>query len=259
MEKKEEKKMTFGRYLSAGRYEKGLDLESIARNIKVNYSLLVHIENEDHSKLPDTVFVKGFVQAYADILDLDKTEAVKLYLESQSHYHNTLKAQADLAGYTTKVWTRFFLALTVLVIVIGLSVFLMPLNGSYKPDLPDAEKVTDEVAENEVKTEITQALVDSGDIDTTEPAETEKEIQKPALPKNMYLSIQAIEETWVKIIIDRQKAREFTLKAGDLKELKGEKKFNLLIGNAAGVKVRLNDKPVNIIGKSGQVVTVMLP
>ena len=61
MEKKENKNLSFGRYLSAVRHEKGIDLESVSREIKVNLDILQHIENGDHSKLPDEVFIKGFI------------------------------------------------------------------------------------------------------------------------------------------------------------------------------------------------------
>jgi hypothetical protein len=49
------------------------------------------------------------------------------------------------------------------------------------------------------------------------------------------------------------------LKPGEKISLSAESRFNLLIGNAGGVRLNLNGKPVPVPGKSGQVVNVTLP
>ena len=46
---------------------------------------------------------------------------------------------------------------------------------------------------------------------------------------------------------------------GDHLELEASSDFNLLIGNAGGVKLTFNDEPLGVLGKSGQVVNVQLP
>lgn len=73
------------------------------------------------------------------------------------------------------------------------------------------------------------------------------------------LEIKAIEETWLKIIVDEQNAQELTLKAGEIKQIEASTLFNLLIGNAGGVELKLNDVPVAVSGQSGQVVNLELP
>jgi cytoskeleton protein RodZ len=81
----------------------------------------------------------------------------------------------------------------------------------------------------------------------------------PPEAQNMTLAISAREETWMKIIIDGGKPKEYTLNSGDRLLLEAEVAFNLLIGNAGGVDLRLNDRPVERPGKSGQVITLQLP
>jgi hypothetical protein len=41
--------------------------------------------------------------------------------------------------------------------------------------------------------------------------------------------------------------------------LKAREGFSLLIGNAGGIRIRFNGKPVRITEKSGQVITLQLP
>ncbi len=78
-------------------------------------------------------------------------------------------------------------------------------------------------------------------------------------PINYRLTIDTIEETWLKIIVDDQQAKQYRLNPGDHIELEGSRNFNLLIGNAGGIRLRLNGKAVALSGKSGQVVNIQLP
>ena len=80
-----------------------------------------------------------------------------------------------------------------------------------------------------------------------------------AAPEKLTLKIIALESTWIKVIIDEKESTEYQLKSGDEIELEAGTGYNLLIGNAEGLKITLDDKPVFIPGQSGQTVTMHLP
>jgi hypothetical protein len=84
---------------------------------------------------------------------------------------------------------------------------------------------------------------------------------EPAKYKSEKLSLQitALENTLIKVIIDEKESTEYNLSAGDEIELEATTGYNLLIGDAGGIKIKLNDKPVAIPGESGQVVNLHLP
>ena len=73
------------------------------------------------------------------------------------------------------------------------------------------------------------------------------------------LAISAHEETWMKVNIDNQPPREYHLKPGTDLELEAVTNFTLLVGNAGGVTLVLDDLQLPPLGRSGQVVTVRLP
>jgi len=73
------------------------------------------------------------------------------------------------------------------------------------------------------------------------------------------IHIEVVEDTWLKVIVDGLTTHEYSLAPGDSLELVADKGFNLLIGNATGLRLTFNDEPVSIPGKSGQVVTIQLP
>ncbi|MBW1980559.1 MAG: helix-turn-helix domain-containing protein [Deltaproteobacteria bacterium] len=82
---------------------------------------------------------------------------------------------------------------------------------------------------------------------------------EPTLTAPYELRAEAVEPTWLKIIIDDRKPSEYILKSGEVMKWQAKSKFKLRIGNAAGVKLFLNSKPLKPLGASGQVVQLLLP
>ncbi len=70
---------TVGKKLKGLREEKGMTLKDVARAIKVRESVLTALENEEWNKLPQRIFVKGFVRAYARAVDGDEEEILDLF------------------------------------------------------------------------------------------------------------------------------------------------------------------------------------
>lgn len=69
---------TLGRYLIAHREKAGVKLETIAYQTKVRLSLLQDLEADKLDKLPQGVFLRGYVRAYTDALHLRSDRALEL-------------------------------------------------------------------------------------------------------------------------------------------------------------------------------------
>ena len=89
-------------------------------------------------------------------------------------------------------------------------------------------------------------------------SDAEKNTPPETLTKKV-LHIRALEDTWVKIIVDNQEPKEYNLRTGDQLEEEATVGYNLLIGNASGLELKLDGKPVNISGKDGEVVNIQIP
>jgi hypothetical protein len=63
----------------------------------------------------------------------------------------------------------------------------------------------------------------------------------------------------MKIIVDNQEPKEYNLRSGDQLEEEATRGYNLLIGNAAGLELKLNGEPIKISGKEGEVVNLQIP
>jgi flagellar biosynthesis protein FlhG len=70
-----------GARLRRNRLQRGIDLDQIARVTKVNPTYLRFIEEDHFEDLPASVYVRGFVTAYARCLGLDPARVVPEYIE----------------------------------------------------------------------------------------------------------------------------------------------------------------------------------
>ncbi len=77
-----------GTSLRAIRESLGIDLKQVYEKTKINREHLKWLEEEDFTKLPALVYVRGFIVEYAKALNLDPHKVVDSYLES---YHQWKK------------------------------------------------------------------------------------------------------------------------------------------------------------------------
>ena len=149
-----------------------------------------------------------------------------------------------------KFWRRLLFCIGALLCLIVLSVFAVSVleKRSSSTDLLKTNIEQPADIENEGKATFEPQY-------DTEPAI----VQIDNKPEKLILKITAIEETWMKIIIDSQKPNEYYLKPGDHVELEATLGYNLFIGNAGGVRLLLNSESIEVPGKSGQVVNLKIP
>jgi cytoskeletal protein RodZ len=112
----------------------------------------------------------------------------------------------------------------------------------------------------------------------TQPAPKGTEVQKSdapapaAAPKNSkaktaalsedeessVLVVHATEKTWLRIQADNQESFQVLLNPGETISRKAAR-FNMDIGNAAGVRIQIDGKTIENLGKTGQVIHLRLP
>jgi len=78
-------------------------------------------------------------------------------------------------------------------------------------------------------------------------------------PAPYVLKAMATETTWLRIAIDEMQEREYLLQPGEQVTWRATTGYKLHIGNAAGLQLYLNDKPIKALGESGRVVHLKLP
>jgi transcriptional regulator with XRE-family HTH domain len=241
-------RLSFGRYLQAYRIEKGIRLERVAEETRIGLGTLEAIEQEDFARLPPDVFLIGFMRAFAGSVGADGEEAVQRYRSLRATALRTEQADREPEKIRAGLGGKLILCLALWGALVVLTLFGF---ARLKPHASEAA-VRSETAP------LAGALVVAGESSGPPPPPVEETGDKPPAAAFVLL-VRAREDSWIKAVIDQGNPWEKTLKAGDELRVEAHADFNLLIGNAGGVRLILNDKPVPVPGKRGEVVNIHLP
>ena len=72
------------------------------------------------------------------------------------------------------------------------------------------------------------------------------------------VGLKAGEDTWIQVLSDGKPVFSNELQANETKMIEGSEKVRVLVGNAGGLDISLNGKPIGSIGPKGQVRVVEL-
>jgi cytoskeletal protein RodZ len=244
--KSDKESLSFGQYLQSIRLEKKISLEKVSDETRIGLGTLKLIEKEEHENLPAEVFVKGFLRAYARAIGADGAEAVQRYESRLSFMQELSGSDKDYGTLTLRFWWK----LLFVVVVYG-ALFAASIAGMSYFERHSSEGES-------FKQRTARQIQQGAPTATQGGVESNKSIAKEVEEK-FVLHINAKEDTWMKVIVDNRDPKEYNLASGDDLELEASSKFNLLIGNARGVLLRLNDKEIPVAGKSGEMVNLDLP
>jgi len=138
----------FGELFTQARERRGLTLEDVAVKTRIHPDFLRALEESNFAKLPDQVFVKGFVRAYAQSLGLDEDDALRRFVEAAGPFYDK---QSDLERLRRKQAederkrqaNRKVLAAAVGVALLGLLLLLTREQSAVPPPSPDAPAESD--------------------------------------------------------------------------------------------------------------------
>ncbi|BBO86400.1 helix-turn-helix domain-containing protein [Desulfosarcina ovata] len=232
---------TYGHYLQAFRLKAALSVEAVSKQTKIATHCLNAMEADDHAQLPPRPYVKSFIRSYAKAVGANADVALNLYLTDLERQAMTrqqrLKRQAKLSILRRTLLTIGIIT-SILLIVRYTDLFLDP-EPPPDPALPQEDRLPPPA---------------------TPAAQTDADPLMPVMvSEKLRLKVVAVEQTWLKVIVDGQNTRSYDLKPEERLELEGTRNFNLMIGNATGLQIFLNERPVKIYGSSGQVVSLKIP
>ena len=240
---------SFGRYLQAHRLDKGISLATVARDTRIRKDILQRIEEEDHAQLPDEVFVKGFLRAYAEAIGANADEAIERYQRRLQVINKLAQSEADLQKVGQTYWRRLLIAFVAILGIMVISLYTY----TYFQSQPHTKATH---APEPQQTSQQPAKIDEPSLT---PAAISKNTSANPVIQKYILKIKAVEETWMKVTIDDREPNEYSLNSGDYLELEASTSYELLIGNNGGVALTLNDQTVAVPGKRGEVASITLP
>jgi hypothetical protein len=219
-----------GDILRKKREELGQDLLEISRTLKISYTYLRALEDETFEKLPEEVYVKGYIRKYAEILNIDPEIVIQAYNQQVSPPQAENKEALEKDALKRKRAKLKLLLIPLFLFIITVTFILFP-SSSRKKEISISPPPVETDKENILKTEDTPHI----------------------------LEVFAIDTTWLLIAVDNTTAKDVILKPGESIKLQAKTGFSLKIGNAGGVKLIFDGKEMGKPGGKGQVVNLNLP
>ncbi len=280
---------TFGERLQREREMRGITLEEIAEATKIGTRSLRALELEEFDKLPGGIFNKGFVRAYARFLGIDEEQAVADYLASNRESEAALAAQQaveeeqandELPLRVAGLWRVAIVIVLVAAVAVGgwyvysrrnvsvenpaVTIQVPDQATSMTPIQPKVAAPTPSTSASPAPA-MPKAAVPTASASAPAPATTPPPAKsgppsgsavqaKPAAAAApaLVVHIRAHADAWMQVTADGKLVLETILKASDERTVHAEKQVVMEIGNAGGVEISYNGKPVPPLGPEGK-------
>ena len=267
---------SFGEKLQREREMRGVTLEEIAEATKIGTRNLRALETNDFDKLPGGIFNKGFVRAYARYLGIDEEQAVADYLAASGQTEAPATGPLPDLPPTVKLTVRRrrspwrLVGLGVLLLAaayLGWREYSQRYASADDSAVPSAPSPASE-------TKAAPAPSTSGATDTSSPAGTTASpaaagatstpapgvTSPPAASApadsgptaGFTLDVRAKRDCWVAVTLDGKSQGNQLMRAGSQQSLHASREIVLTVGNAGGLDVSVNGKPLPPQGAEGQ-------
>lgn len=248
---------SLGTYLRELREARGESLEAMAHSTRVGKRQLEALEEEEFSELPAPVFVKGFIRAYCEFLGVAPEEALGRYRQILGELARLAASSSRSIPRASRASGPIVLSL-VLLIVLGLA--LLALNVALKggapppPQQPGPAAQPDQPAGSPPATGATREAPtpSSGAVAAPRVVPDRGVAQAPVAKQR--LVVKAVEATWIRVQMDNGEVAQELLPPGATREWSAEKRFVLTVGNAGGIEIELNGRPIPRLGSRGAVI-----
>jgi cytoskeleton protein RodZ len=256
---------SIGERLRRQRLQSRMSLEKIALDTKIGVRLLEAIEAEQFEKLPGGVFRRSFVLQYARALGVDPDEiadelkqlnqfdevpampAPQWVAASEQSSGSGFSFRGDLSGLGGSTVGSLLAA-------VGVMLGCALIYSWWQTPREEAPVQKKEIASAQPSKQATPAAPRAAERAQASPAET----PTPTDGANVRVGLSAGEKTWISISSDGKNVFANSLEPHQTKVVEASEKVRLLIGNAGGLEISLNGKPIGPVGPKGQIRVVEL-
>ncbi len=265
-----------GEELKEARQKNELTLQQLSSKTRIDMKFLDAMESGNFSFLPE-LYVKAFLKEYAKFVGLNESIILKKYeaarqgkdfdeqakpVEPEKEIAEPKKEEKPSIKYTRPLQTYEYdtpsavpddskdaqnkkqLILGGLiggVVVIAALVYFLFFNNSR--EIIVTEKPIDEVIEDNSQRYVEEEVPGESFVSAAD---------------SLHLNIRTSDTSWVKIILDDIRTEEFILFPNSQKNITAGSNFKITFGNSYGVKLSLNEKPLNFLPGTGRVAHVLI-
>ena len=266
-----------------------LSLEQISNDTRISLQHLKSLENGSYADLPGGMYNRAILRSYCDELGLNKDEILQCYSDEidprpeKPVISQSAPFASKIKTHTAVIWSLIVLFSIGIFLnrewfISAASLYFSSDNGNTQRGLHPEQQAAQAKNVNADASESVAAGVQSANIPAqATPADsknsTNKEVaevspQKVIQEKSsaadesaslpLRLEIVGTEECWLSINRDDSGAVTKILSPGDVELFTAARTISLIVGNAGGVLLKINDRAAKTLGRSGQVVHLII-
>lgn len=266
-----EEPVSFGMWLRRQREARDISLREIADASKISLRYIEALEQDRFDILPARVFVHGFLRQYSKYVGLDADEVVNHFISSQragdEEQEQEEKAAPPERRAASGWWMSGALVVGVAAILVlaALVAFQAERKRGQEPAATVAEAGAAPTAAPPPGAEVPSQAPDEAASAAAAPPQIGEPISEAgdqpaavaaastAPPSPLKVAINFRERCWVVAAVDGARRVQQEHAAGELLELDAKEQVVLTLGNAGGVEIRVNGRPMNLGWSRGQV------
>lgn len=259
-------------YLQKKRREKSLSLEQIASSTFIRLHMLEALEAAQVEKLPELIYVRGFIRRYAEVLQLDGDRLAqqltpapsKVVVNSEDLTPKSETASSDSATIASLKHYWFYIPLVGIALSGTSYIIFRPPTPQRVTETPQQEKTDSTKSPPAAKASTpkppgeTTAAVEPypTPAETTTQAPGETTAEEVPTPLSITVALKA--RSWLRIEVDGKREYEGILEEGEQKSWRARETLKIRAGNAGAVSYSLNQQPAQSLGQLGEVKEITL-
>jgi len=278
----------FGRELISARSYKEMTLEQICDITKIQRRYLEALEAGEWDILPQP-YMEAFLKTYAETVGMNVPKVMKQYRELRRLLRATEAGEPEggpeeetaavptqpprLEAVSEKRFTggiKYFVVALILVAALMVA-YLMWTSRKSEPEQRVSEEQQPPTAAESVRTSLPSDAMGTAapiridsTLQRTDSAATMKTTPESLavvpleIPVGINLLARARQRCWLRATLDGKEAKEALLAAGDSLILRANDEVRLMVGNAGGLELELDDEPLGVLGPVGKAATVVI-
>ena len=274
--------------LKSEREKKKVSLAQIAADTRISLRYLQSIEEGRYSDLPGGVYNRAFLKAYCESINIDPREILEHYDAQASSALHERHPKAPHIQPPRKTFPAHssILIWSIMLLISAIGIFfsrgwisdlfspyfsekpsaVVPYEASSPPPtpsdtpasaLPDDASISEGLSTGETSPAVDPVPVELGsspEKTAAPPMETTDNSLKASTQPDLRLEISAQEPCWISVDSDGIPITRKVLEPGETQLFNARERLRITIGNAGGIRMKINDKPSRTLGKTDEVI-----
>jgi cytoskeletal protein RodZ len=279
--------------LKSQREKQNLSLSQIAADTHISLRHLQSLEEGRFDDLPGGIYNRAFLRAYCESLNLDQLEILQRYdSEISPRSEKTPKYKTQIQPQTPSIRIHPIAVWSILLLISAMGVFLSrkwissvfspyfsnsstrsatylppkqppvaalsnnnaPVLSTSSPSQVPQESPASLLESSLESRGITQKAIPAGDSSST----TAPQLSSVVSSYPLLLEVTGKEQCWISVMRDGNSVFRRVLEPGEVQSFSAEEKLFIIVGNAGGIGLKINGKSAKPLGKSGEVIKLLI-